>query len=197
MASFHCICAAAVLAVAALGSAKAATIVKDGGFETPVVPVGNLNRYSNGQTIGPWTVVGASGNVDLISSTFVYEGVTFTAHSGQQWLDLTGASQTATGVVQTLHTKAGSSYTLTFYVGTVYDPNGQLGIASTVQVLINGKQVLTAKNAEKSAGMKFVWKQFTTTVVAKSSRTTLEFLNADPPNDTCNGIDDVSLVAKP
>ena len=118
------------------GSVQAAAL-QDGGFETPLAPSGSLIRYSTGQTIGPWTVVGQSGTVDQITSTFTYEGYSFPAHGGDQWLDLTDNTQTATGVAQTVKTKKGTNYTLSFWVGNVYAPtSGDLGTTSTVLVMV-------------------------------------------------------------
>ena len=187
-----------ILIALVLGAGPArAVLVQNGGFETPLAPAGSLTRYSTGQTIGPWTVVGASGSVDQITSTFTYEGYSFPAHGGGQWLDLTGVSNSRTGVAQTVKTAKGRNYTLTFWVGNVDAPSsGDLGTTSTVLVMVNGKQVLAAENSE-NGGTSIVWKMFSLTVHAKTAKTTIGFINGDPSNDTCDGIDDVSLTPLP
>ena len=180
---------------AAAGEARAASLIKDGGFETPVVPDGSLTRFNTGDMIGPWSVVGASGTVDLISKSFTFESFTFTAKSGKQWLDLTGDTQTATGVAQTFATKSGSSYQLKFSVGSVYDPNGQAGTSSTVYVMNGGTQIYKAVAKGKKGSTSQTWHSFTVTFKATASSTTLSFINGDPPTDTDCGLDAVSLSA--
>jgi hypothetical protein len=180
---------------AAMGEERAANLIQDGGFETPVVPDGGLTRFSNGQMIGPWTVVGATGNVDLISTTFTFEGFTLPAKSGQQWLDLTGDSQTATGVAQSFTTKSGSSYTLKFSVGSVYDKNGQAGTSSTVYVMNGSTQIYKAVAKGKKGSTSQTWHNFSVTFVASSATTTLSFINGDPSTDTDCGLDAVSVSA--
>ena len=180
---------------AAAGEARAANLIKDGGFETPVVPDGSLTRFTNGDMIGPWTVVGATGTVDLISSSFTFENFTFPAKSGKQWLDLTGDTQTATGVAQTFATKSGSSYQLKFSVGSVYDPDGQAGTSSTVTVMNGSTQIYKAVAKGKKGSTSQTWHSFTVTFKATSSSTTLSFINGDPSTDTDCGLDAVSLSA--
>ncbi len=174
-------------------AAHAANLVKDSSFELPAVPAGNLTRYSNGDMIGPWVVVGASGTVDVISTTFTYDGFTFNAKLGKQWLDLTGASQTATGVAQTIATTVGAKYQLKFFVGSVYDTGGTVGTTSTVHVMNGGKQIFKAI-AKGTPGLTTqTWRPFSVTFTATSAKTTLSFINGDPSNDTDCGLDGVSL----
>jgi hypothetical protein len=185
-----------VFALCCLGApAFAANLIKDGGFETPKVTVGSYELFTTGETFGKyWTVVGVSGDVGVVSSTFEDAGFTFDAKSGKQWLDLTGNSNTATGVAQTIATTPGSAYTLTFWVGNVNDPGGIFGTTSTVLVLVNGTQVFTAVNSLGAGQAKQVWQKFTTTITASSSETTISFMNGDPATDNSNGLDNVSLV---
>lgn len=77
-------------------------LMKNGGFEKPVVAAGSFAEFTTGQTFKHWTVVGASGNVAVVSGTFTQAGFSFPAQSGNQWLDLTGTSNTPTGVSQTV-----------------------------------------------------------------------------------------------
>ncbi len=73
---------ATAFGLAAMAGAQGANLIKDGGFESPAVPVGSLTRFDTGDKIGPWTVVGASGTVDLISKSYTYDGFTFLAKAG-------------------------------------------------------------------------------------------------------------------
>ncbi len=166
-------------------------LMKNGGFEKPVVAAGSFAEFTTGQTFKHWTVVGASGNVAVVSGTFTQAGFSFPAQSGNQWLDLTGTSNTPTGVSQTFATVSGQNYTLTFWVGNVYDPGGIFGTTSTVNVSVNGTHVLSATNSQQSTTQ--VWQKFKVHFAATSTSTQIAFLNGDPSNDTTNGLDSVKL----
>jgi hypothetical protein len=177
-------------------SAYGANLIKNGSFEKPVVTAGSYELFSTGGTFTGWTVVGATGNVAVASGTAVESGFSFPAAGGAQWLDLTGASNTATGVQQTVATTPGAAYTLTFYVGNCDDPGGPWGTTSTVNVLVDGTQIYTATNSKGAGQTKIVWRKFTTTITASSAHTTIAFINGDPPSDNSNGLDLVSLVVQ-
>ena len=110
-----------------------------------------------------------------------------------------GPYDAATGVGQTLALSPGQSYTLSFWVGNVYDPGGIFGTTSTVDVLVNGTQVLAATNSRGKGTPKQVWEKFSTTFVAPTTTTsptaTIAFINGDPSNDTTNGLDGVTILA--
>jgi hypothetical protein len=168
-------------------------LIKNGSFETPVVPAGNFELFSTGKTFTGWRVVGAKGNVAPISGKYQGDGITFNAETGAQWLDLTGLSNTATGVAQTVATKPGAKYHLTFWVGNVYDPGRIFGVSSTVKVYVNGVRKLIATNSLHPGNHKQAWKEFALTIKATSSRTTISFINGDPRTDDSNGLDGVRL----
>ena len=137
----------ALLTASAL-TAQAANLIANGSFERPIVPAGAYTSFNTGQTFAGWTVVGATGNVSVVSETYRGNGFTFPPEAGAQSLDLTGAgSNTATGVSQNIATTPGAAYRLTFWVGNVVDPNGTDGATSTVNVLVNGVQVYSATNS--------------------------------------------------
>jgi hypothetical protein len=138
--------------------------------------------------------VGATGNVAIASGAFEQGGFTFPAAGGSQWLDLTGNSNTATGVAQTVATTVGTAYTLTFYIGNVDDPGGVWGTTSKVNVFVDGTQVYAATNSRGAGQTKLVWQKFSTTITATSEHTTIAFMNGDPPTDNSNGLDLISLV---
>lgn len=183
-----------------LGSVSAAfcqtNLIKNGSFERPVVPYRIYRLFSTGHTFSHWRVVGDAGNVAVANGTVTIPPVySFPAQAGSQFLDLTGVSNTATGVAQTVATTPNASYTLTFYVGNTYDPNGpNNGVSSTVNVLVDDQQVFQATNSTGKGRTALTWQKFTTTIVATSSQTTIAFINGDPSTDNINGLDAVSLV---
>src|SRR4051794_17283079 len=77
--------------------ASAGNLVKNGSFEKPIVPDGSYLLFNTGDSFKNWTVVGDAGNVGIVSGDFSY-CVALPAKKGKQWLDLTGTSDTATGV---------------------------------------------------------------------------------------------------
>ncbi len=182
--------AAALVAVSAPSQAQ---LISNGSFETPVVPSASFQGFGTGSSFGGWTVVGASGNVAVVSGSFTQNGFNFPAQSGAQWLDLTGTSNTATGVQQTIATVIGSTYSLSFWVGNIVDPNGIFGTTSTVAVLVNGTALASATNTGAGSPTQ-AWQQFTRSFTATSTLTTLTFLNGDPSNDTSNGLDNIVLL---
>ena len=174
--------------------AAAANLVKDGSFETPATPQGTYTTYAPGQMIGPWTVVGSSGNVATVYD-YNEGGVTWSAHQGKAFLDLTGTCDCGapSGVSQSVPTVVGKMYTLTFWVGNTYI-QGQ-GLTSTVDAYVGTKKVLSATNTSGKGSTKEVWRKFSVTFVAKSATTKLSFINGDPNGDEQDGLDSVSLVA--
>jgi hypothetical protein len=179
-----------------LVSAEASTLITNGSFESPVVPVGGFTNFASGSTgITGWTVVGPEASV--VSGTFTSECCTFPAEDGNQWLDLTGdVSNTVEGVQQTVATTMGTQYTLSFWVGNIFDPGGIYGTTSTVDVRLGGLggTLLGAfTNSSTTRGTQ-VWQQFATSFTATGSSTTLDFLNADPASDNSNGLDNVALT---
>ena len=176
-----------------------ANLITNGSFETPVVPAGGFTNYLTGSTlITGWTVVGPEASI--VSGTFSQGCCTFPAEDGSQWLDLTGdGSNAVEGVQQTVATSPGTQYTLSFWVGNVYDPAGIFGTTSTVDVRLGGNTgtLLGAfTNSNTTTGTQ-TWEQFTTTFTATGSSTTIDFLNADPVTDNSNGLDNISLTASP
>jgi hypothetical protein len=189
-----------VLPVAGLfssaGALAAGNLIRDGGFERPIVPDAGLTRFFTGERVSKWKVVGAAGAVDLINTNFTFAGFSFPSKGGVQWLDLTGNSQTATGVQQTISTTIGTTYAITFFIGSVYNPGGPVGDTSTVNVLVNGEQIARFTNTARPTDNKTQqWRKFTTEFVADTTSTRIGFINADPGSDTDNGIDNVTVAA--
>jgi hypothetical protein len=164
--------------VCAAAAQAGGNLIKDGSFEKPVVPDGSYVGYATGDTITKsWSVVGAAGVVDLISTDFTQNGFSFPARTGAQWLDLTGTSNTPTGVQQMIKTVPGATYRIGVAVGNVYDPKGIFGISSTVDVLVDGEPIAAFTNSGRSK-KKLKWRKFSTEFTAQGSKTTIAFLTA-------------------
>jgi hypothetical protein len=186
--------AVGVLVASSVTASAATNVIKNGGFEVPAVAAGGFELFSTGQAFSGWRVVGARGNVAVISGKYQGAGITFNAEAGAQWMDLTGLeSNLATGVAQTVATTRGTEYHLTFWVGNVYNPGGAFGVSSTIKVYVNGVRKLTATNSLHPANHRQAWKEFALTIRATSSRTTISFINGDPRTDNSNGLDAVRL----
>ena len=194
---------AVVLLVSTLGaaaatvssrSAAAPNLIQNGGFEQPVVHAG---RYRATSWLPGWSSIGPrGGDVAIVSRSFVQARFRFPAQSGQQWLDLTGGTGTyQAGIVQTVKTSKGTSYTLRFWVGNVVNRGGIFGVKSSVAVDINGNQVLLATNTNGAGRASQNWKAFSVSFVATSAATSVAFLNEDSTSDQTNGLDSVTLTA--
>lgn len=80
-------------------------------------------------------------------------------------------------------------------MGNVYDPGGNLGTTSTVNVYLNGKKFFHATNSKGKGATHQIWQRFQMTFTAKSNAATLAFMNGDPSTDTDNGLDCIGVVA--
>jgi hypothetical protein len=187
-----------LIALAAVDAS--ANLITNGSFETTVPPVssGSFVNFIPGATgLTGWTVVGASGTeVSVVSTAYSSECCTFPAEDLLNWLDLTGdaTNNDTEGVEQTVSTNIGDQYTLSFYVGNVFDPRGVYGTTSTVNVSENGTSLGAFENSCTTCTSRLTWQQFTTSFTATSASTTLEFLNGDPNTDNSNGLDNVALL---
>jgi hypothetical protein len=182
-------------AVLAATGANAASLILNGSFETPLVPVGNFTSFPvGGATLTNWSVTGPSNTeVAIVSGSFSQNGVTFNAQDGNQWLDLTGNGSNSTeGVAQTVSTIPGDQYQLSFWVGNT-SGGGVFGTTSTVNVSINGgaNSPFTNSTADLTG---LNWQQFTLLFIASGSSTTINFANGDPASDNSNGLDNVALT---
>lgn len=192
--------AVALLAAGLLSANTAqANLISDGSFETPVVGSGSYTLVATGSSFGsgnPWTVVGAPGNVAPISGLYTWGGFGFPAQDGAQWLDLTGGTNTATGVEQTVSgLSAGTVYNLSFWVGNMVDPNGLFGTTSSVEVFVDGVSQGTFTNSGGAGTSTLDWQQFNLGFTAAGSTATIDFINRDNQSDYSNGLDNVVLTA--
>lgn len=182
------------LVVLATPAAASQNLIHNGDFSSPVVGIGSYDLVPNKYSFKSWHVIGAPGDVAVMNGAFVENGFTFEGDHSVQWLDLTGISDTATGVTQSVSTTVSDRYTLRFSVGNVYSPGNVLGVSSTMAVFINGIKVMEATNAEGKGSIRQVWKGFKYSFIATSTVTKVSFINGDPSNDTEDGLDDVSLT---
>jgi hypothetical protein len=189
------------LCLAGFASAEAANLIKNGSFEAPAVSLGSYRLICTlpcpGQPAFPgWTVVGAANANVAIVNRYSQGGLLFLAHDGKQYVDLTGNSNAPAGVEQVVTTQKGAEYTLSFYVGVVYDTSGVFAPLSKVDVFVDGALLTSAVNVARPGEKTQGWQRFSAKFTAASTRTTIFFLNGDPPDliGGDNGLDNVSLV---
>ena len=91
----------------------AGNLIVNGGFEQPVQRPGAICCSPRVPTSG-WRVLARPATSRPISGAYRGGATTFPAQEGCQWLDLTGLSNTATGIEQTVATTPGTTYDLTF-----------------------------------------------------------------------------------
>jgi hypothetical protein len=179
-----------------LSGSASANLINNGTFEAPVVPLGSFQLFSTGSSFDGWLVVGAPGNVAPISGLFTSQGLVFPAQEGAQWVDLTGLSNSATGIQQTVATSVGTIYDLTFWVGNQVNPGGIYGISSTIEILVGGASLGSFTNTGGAGTNTQDWQQFTLSFTASGASTPIQFLNRDAPSDNTNGLDNVVLLAQ-
>jgi len=193
--------AAIAAVVLPLGAANAANLLKDGGFEGGSVPPGQYSTFSPGQKMDDWKVIASAAVAPcpelLVSTAYQQDGIAFTARSGKHWLDLgdlsggscyNGASE---GIQQTVPTTLGASYTLSFWVGSIYDPTTVFTKMPRFYAFQNGV-ILVSSVIYGVPGTAQQWKQYTASFTATSDRTTISFL-APTLNPQDVGLDDVDL----
>lgn len=181
----------AAFALCIAGSPAVSGVLKNGSFEKPVVPDVSYQLFNTGDSFKGWTVVGGAGNVAIVSGDFSY-CVALTAAKGAQFVDLTGTSNTATGIQTEIKTQPGATYALTFFVGNIVG-GGNCGTTSTVNLVIDGAPIASFTNKGGKNSDTLDWKKFTTEFTAQNSTTTIAFINGDTPDDTSNGLDGVKV----
>ena len=181
---------AGLVVFTAAGSAHASFIV-NGSFEQPTVPLGSFTNFLGGSTaITGWTVVGVDSAV--VDTTTTQRGIVFQAQDGNQWIDLAGVSSNSntSGVRQDVATMIGTTYQLSFYVGSATD--NVFFFPSTVDLSINGGSRQSYTNPTAPGNM-LDWRQFTTSFAATGATTTITFYNGSAPANFQSGLDNVSL----
>jgi hypothetical protein len=190
---------ALVLASASHASpAGARNLIADPGFEDPSPPNSSYAVYNPGQAIGPWKVVGTSGNVAFTNTNDVGY-VHFQAHSGQGFVDLTGNCDCGapSGIEQRVSTTPGKTYYLTFWGSNTYLDWAGAGTTSRVKVFVGPTKIFTSFNKGGKGLDSQVWKKFSASFVATGPESKIRFINGDPNRDIMNGIDDIRLTESP
>lgn len=168
----------------------AGNLLVNGSFEEPVVRDGAYVLVNTGQSFPGWLVIGAPGAVAPISARYTSAGIVFASQHGQQWLDMTGLSNAATGIQQAVRTEPGAQYELSFHVGNVV--GGGYGTASAVEVLVDGRSLGVFRNDGHTPRLQH-WRQASLTVTATGATTVIAFINRDGRGDNSNGLDNVSF----
>ena len=172
-------------------------LVRNGDFEDPPVPVAQYRLFQTGLAFGGWTVVGAPGNVAPLSGAYAVPGMKWAAQSGRQTLDLTGLSNSATGVSQSISTAPGKTYRLSFWSGNVVDRRYSYGTASAVEVVIEGLFVQRFTNTKGDGQPALGWEFNCIEFVANATTTRIRFVNLDSSSDDSNILDNVVMTAAP
>ncbi len=172
-------------------AAETKNLIVNGGFERPALSDW-FKLYPTKTSLEGWTIIGKPGDIAVVRGGFSQRGIVFQPAEGRNWLDLTGGTNTTTGIQQAVPTEIGKRYRLTFKVGNVIDALGPYGVRSSVTVRIDGVRVLTAVNGAGAPGA-MAWKSYVVDFVAKTARTKIAFLNADNRLDNSNGLDLVIL----
>ncbi len=172
-------------------SSSQAVFIVNGSFESPAIASGSFANFPGGSTaITGWTVVGVDSA--LVSGSFMENGITFQAQSGNQWLDLAGLTSNSmtSGVTQTVTTIAGEDYTLSFYVGSATD--NTFFFPTTIRLSIDGSSLMSFTNPTAPSNA-LDWRQFSHTFTASSNNTNITFFNGSAPNNFLSGLDNVSI----
>lgn len=137
----------ALLIAATPALSATGTLVKRG-FEEPVVASGSSQLLSTGSGFPGWSAAGAPGKLAPIGAAFTSRNLSFPAKAGAQRLDLTGTTQSATGVAGSC-TAVGTWVHVTPDIGSTtwtIGPGGQAqetGIGNATGTAALSGQVLT------------------------------------------------------
>lgn len=172
----------AVIALSA-GTANAANLITNGGFENPTVP---NNNYANVTVDIPGIPGWVSDNVDVVNN---YSG--FGAYEGSNWLDLVGFGSTGS-ISQTFNTVAGRRYLLTFAFS--HNSIGGLGSASALVSVGNLLETVTHSTGNANAPD---YRIFSREFTATGPTSTLSFVTTAGGGNAGLAIDAASVTAVP
>ena len=176
------------IGLGAASASAAANLVKDGGFESPIISV-TAQRRDLGFVFeaGAWTVV--SGNVDQINGYWEKK-------EGSQSLDLSGQERGT--ISQGITTVAGQEYALSFWMSG----NPVLGAANKIVQVSFGtgssRSFTYSIEDEGNSRMTMNWKEIECTFTAHSSYTVLTFKDVSEGANACGvALDGVVLTEVP
>lgn len=189
----------AIAAALALAPAAQANLITNPGFESaPPAPIGGFSLIL--APAGPTGWTGGGHDVLLINTNYVEGAIKFTAHGGNQHIDITGAGNTGLNTLsQTIATVAGTLYDVSFYVGVTGTSN-LYNTASSIDLLVDNVLVTTGTNSNVPAtGAPTNWQLVTAQFTATGASTVITFRNATPTvangGNNYAGLDDVSVTA--
>ena len=179
--------------VAAAGSANAANLIVNGGFNngnTVSAPGGGFATLGTGSTaMNGWTV--SSGNIDWI------QGYWQSADGDGYSVDLNGNNPGA--ISQTINTVAGRTYNLTFDMSA--NPDSTVDSTRVAIIGAGGSTIGTADYTLTPSNSKsnMLWQDESFSFVADSSSTVISFTSGSTDGDCCYGaaIDNVGVAGVP
>lgn len=187
-----CICSVVSL-MAISRIADAATILTNGGFETPVLDSSNAPQGYLDITAGNEAVAGFTGWTITTNGVDIYTngvlGSSATVYEGVQALDLVGFGS-AGGISQSFSTVIGQQYSLSF----AYGHNGISTTTASAEVLLSDTNgtlldtIITHDNLSPTE-----WVLFSQTFTASASTTTLSFTETVGGNNGGVVLDAVSV----
>ncbi len=185
----------ATLSALAFSSSSQAAVIVNGSFESPIVATGTFDTFGNASTnITGWMVVGFDATV--VSGPFLAPPMTFQAHHGDQFLDLTGPGTnfSGNGLSQNVATSSGEQYSLDFYVGSGTDFTTFL--ASTVDLSINGGTRVSFTNPNIPS-TNLDWQPFSHVFTAIGPVTNITFFNGSDTFNHLSALDNVTITVIP
>ena len=162
-------------------------LVRNGGFELPEVMLGSYTTFAAGETFGGWTATG--DGIDLTNRRFYTPS--YESHSGEQLVDTNHYS--AGGLWQNVHTAAGASYMLSFWMA----PNGACGGGTDkLGVSWDGSPLAPASAQATDGQPPSTYKEYTYMLPAPTGTATrLEFTSLGSVASCGPALDDVSVTA--
>jgi len=172
-------------------------LLSNGSFEDTTTFVPNfeasMSLQKGSKVLRGWTVVNAE--IQWASDDYPYG---MKAQDGHFSLDLTGYHDSPPygGITQTVETKPGSFYLLTFYLGVI--PNNAWGTAfgGPVSVLASAGPYSTTVTYDSGTtkANKTVWQKFTTRFKAVSTETKISIVGSYARGGKYIGLDNVSFT---
>ena len=197
--SVVCFSVGAVVGFGGAQNAAAASLLVNGGFETPVQGGPNFAAFNvpaGSSLITGWTIT--QGNVDLTKAVDYGPGANTLDPASVQDIDLIGDSSGSGGVfgglAQTFATVAGQTYQLTFDYSHNSGRTSSNGFAAQVTVVDanNSANSLLSTVVSQASGTA-TWVAFSMDFTATSNSSTLSFVDTLGAFDAGIYLDDVSV----
>jgi hypothetical protein len=199
--------AAAALAAVVAGTANASgpNLIANGDFANLTgdwvnnTGLGADDWLTSGATAIPdWSNVKGAANEFWVTSPNSYDGLTASPGNGSSFfVDLTGQvnSKPYGGLEQTITTTPGTSYTLSFALGSSTYWNGTGSSAAALTASATGKSLLVSQLFTLAPTSANSWQTETLSFTANSSSTLIEFLGDSSYTSEYTGLDNVSVTA--